>query len=157
MSPSSAFIEEAFKQESDYAVFLLLEFHFSGGTARYVNNTEAITSNGDVFSPLYFELDLPDSSDDRLPDVRIIIDNVDLVLTQLLREHEGDPPTVSLSLVTSLDYDVVELGPIPLTIKNAGNRSPESLELNTGVEDLLNRSGLPVIYSPGVTPGVLFV
>lgn len=155
MSPSNFFIEEAYKAQSDYAVFILLEFTFSGGTVRYCNNNESIVSNGQTYSPMYFEMDLPDNTEERLPDVRIVIDNVDLAMAQLCREHEGDNPTVKVSLVTSLDWDTVELGPINLTIKNAGNRDPETLELNCGVEDLLNRSALPIIYSPGVTPGVI--
>ncbi len=128
-----------------------------GATNRYVNNNENMTSNGAVYEAREFELDLPESTEERLPDVSILFDNVDLALARNLREQNGTPPTVTLSVITTIDPDVIEYGPMTLTVKAAGNKDSTTLEIGTGVEDLLNRSALPIGYTPGVTPGVLYI
>lgn len=155
MTMTDAFLKEAFAADTPMALLTLLTFTFSGGTTRYTDNAESVVSNGETYTPRPFRFALPPSLDERLPDVRITIDDTDLALTALLRAHEGDPPTVNLAVVSTLNLDDAVRGPIALTVKSSASGKPGELEILAGVEDLLNRSAVPLRYSPGITPGVL--
>jgi hypothetical protein len=73
-----------------------------------VNNTEDITSNGEVYTAFGFGIILSEDDGERLPEVRLTIDNVDRMLIDEIR-GVSTPLIVDLSLVLASNPDNVEM------------------------------------------------
>lgn len=91
------------------ALFALITITPADGedTLRIVNNNEQIVSRGKTYLPYAFTLTLPADTGEGSPTLTMTIDNVDRVLTEIVRELL-DPPEVKLELVFSDTPDVVE-------------------------------------------------
>jgi hypothetical protein len=72
-----------------------------------VNNNEPITSRGIEYLPYPFSLVLPEDFGDKLPQVRISIDNISLEIVDFIRS-EINPPKIKVELITSAYPDIVE-------------------------------------------------
>lgn len=152
---TSAFREEALKVVSPHAAIALFVFDFGDGNIlRYTDANAEVVSGGETYLPLDIEYRLPPSAEGYPQDLRLVCDNVDLALTQAVMETT-DVPVVDISVVTTIDLDVVEFGPVRLKFKGCGNRSATKIEINVGLDDLLNHSALPVVYGPATTPGLI--
>jgi len=109
-----------FSQETDVAFFILLTISHPDiiTPIRVVNNTENITSNGNVFLRYPFQITLPFEREDSLPTVKLVIDNIDRQIVTAVR-NLSSPPTITLEVVTSNNFDVVEVGPFIFTMRSA--------------------------------------
>jgi hypothetical protein len=85
---------------------------------RIVNNTENITSNGYEYIGFPFELTMQTDAEDQIPSVSISIDNVDRTIVEAIRTISS-PPTVYLSVILASSPNVIERGPIELTLRQA--------------------------------------
>jgi len=99
-------------------LFLLKLDHADLGSPIYVvNNDVDIVSNGNTYSAFPFHISLPDEREDRPPTVRLVIGNVDRQIVTAIRSITS-APTIDLSVVTSNDYDTLEVGPLSFTLKD---------------------------------------
>ena len=93
--------------ETNVALLHLLTLTAQGDVIHLVNNSEPITSNGQVFDPYPFALTLPLSDGERQTELILQIDNVDQSLTKAIRELLT-PPAVKLDMVLSNTPDTIE-------------------------------------------------
>ena len=138
---------------SPVAWLFLLTFSSKGNPdLNLVNNNLPITSNGVEYQPFPFRLQLPEDTGDRLPVVKLQIDNISGEIVQLIRAMQ-EPPTVKVSLITSAYPDIIE-------------KSLDSMRLNSvGYDSITIQGELSIInvlsvkfpsedYSPINYPGM---
>lgn len=77
-------------------------------TLRYVNDAQAITSNGEIYQPAFFNMALGKDASDSVTTVNLSFDVGDRQLVSYLREVK-QPPKFYLSVVVAERPDVVEL------------------------------------------------
>ena len=110
MAPSADLRASAFASETEEVWLLLLTFEHDDldEPIRVVNNNENITSDGNVYHAVSFDIVLPIDSADRPPLPRLVVDNVSRELIESLREISS-PPTVTIQIIRAADPDTVEL------------------------------------------------
>ena len=72
-----------------------------------VNNNEEIISRGKTYLPYPFRLQLPEDTGDRLPVVKLQIDNISGEIIKAVREFQN-PPTIKVEMITNKYPDIVE-------------------------------------------------
>ena len=92
---------------SSDALLYLLTWTGKDGTTRVVNNLEDVTSRGQVFQAYPFSLNLQVDDGEKVPEIQIVIDNVDERLTTGIRGFL-EAPTVKIELISSAQPDVIE-------------------------------------------------
>ncbi len=107
-------------QETDEIFLTLLTIsHGDLSTPYYfVNNTVDIVSRGNTFIAYPFDLPLPDSIGESIPNVSLKIDNVDRRIVDTLRSFLS-PPSLKIEVVLASSPDIVELGPLDMIILKA--------------------------------------
>ena len=118
MALSSTAIQSAQALETPNAWLMLMTIVPAVGDTMYiVNNTEAITSNGQEYIAYPFAPVLSTDDGEKLPEVSIVIDNVHRDLVEAIRTLL-DPPTVTIQLVLSEYPDDVEMTISDLVLRN---------------------------------------
>lgn len=144
----------AFAQRTDKVFLVLIEIdHDDLSTPiRVVNNTENITSNGNVYQAYPFEINMLSDLKDELPKVTLTIDNVDRQIVQAVRTVSS-APDVTLSVVLADAPNTIEAGPFAMSLKNASyDAFVVSGEL--GAEDILNEPYPEGTFNPVDFPGL---
>lgn len=155
MSLSTTAITAA-QRTSDGQGFLELLTITGGGIVvpvRLVNDTRAVTSQGQEFIALPFELVLPKDAAKETPRAQLRIDNVGRELT---RELEALPPGAELNAVIQIVYratpDVVEY---EFTAPLSGVRANMfSITATVGPSDLMRRPVVNLRFDPFTAPGL---
>lgn len=127
----------------------------SGGgisTKRYVNNYENVTSGGNVYTAAAFDARLPNDVEDQIPDVNIVVDNVDRILISDIRTATG-PIDVSISIVLQSDPNTVEVGPFSFKVR-AVDYDKLTVSGTLKYEDILNETFPRKTYTPRTFPGL---
>jgi hypothetical protein len=139
-SVSNTFKTAIYTQDTSELFLFLLEIdHADLDTPlRFVNNTEDVTSDSNVYTAFPFMINLPADKEDQLPRVTLAIDNIDQTIVQTLRELSS-PATVSVSLILHRDPDTIEAGPFEFTMKNA-TYTAEVVTCELAYEDILNEA-----------------
>lgn len=120
---------------------------------RVVNNTEAITRNGQVYHPWAFDGDPPEDGAQQSQTVTLTVDNIDREVTDRLRNYQGVPRCEILWVMAS-QPDRAVYGPFEFVIQQA--RADEmTIELQLGhEEDILNQGWPGQLYGPTKSPGL---
>jgi hypothetical protein len=92
-----------------------------------VNNNEEVVSRGKTFFPYPFRMQLPDDTGDKLPVVKLQIDNIAGEIIKAIREFT-EPPKIKVEMITNLYPDTVE-------------KSLDSLQLRTVNYDSITIQG----------------
>lgn len=145
---------EAEKQRSNSAWLALLDIDIDGTMFYVVNNNEPVTSNGQHYLPYAFTIILPDDSMEADPQTKLVIDNVDRMLTDGLRAATR-PPRFTLRVVLSNDPDTVEIElPDMELLQPQWNVSTITATLSFA--DIWNAAfpGRSVKYDPAQFPGM---
>ena len=102
------------------AVFLhLLTIETSGGAVlRFVDNNQHITSRGNEFVAAGFTVILPEQTDSAPRPCKLVIDNTDLAIFQVIKLAAGQTVTVTICLVMAEAPDVYERGPLKYKLRN---------------------------------------
>lgn len=102
-------VVEALNAQTTDNVFLVLltVSHPDFTTVRLVNNTEDITSNGNVHSAFPFSIILPPDSEEFQPRIKVEVVNVTKLLIDEIRTIAGDTDraTVDIQVVEASDPD----------------------------------------------------
>jgi hypothetical protein len=129
--------------------------HSSFTTIRIVNNTEQITKDDGVYVPFPFSLQLPSDTDDQVPQITVVFDNIDGSITEAIRTLIGRP-RVEFEVILASSPNTVEAGPYNFTIMSA-QYDAKTITCSLGFEeDILNQSVPTGTYNPSNSPG-LFV
>jgi predicted RNA-binding protein with TRAM domain len=101
-------------------VFLhLIAIETSGGaTLRFVDNTQNITSRGDVYTAAGFTIILPEQSAGAPSPCRLAIDNTDLSIFRTIKQAAGQTVTVSICVIMADTPDIYERGPLKYRLRN---------------------------------------
>ncbi|MEN6538923.1 MAG: DUF1833 family protein [Mizugakiibacter sp.] len=123
-------------------------------TIRIVNNTQAITRTDGVYQPYPIRARLPDQRDDQIPQVQLIVDNVDRSVLEAIRTISG-VPTVTLEVVLASSPNTIEAGPFEFDLLGA---TYDALVITgtLGYEDDLLSQPIPALtYTPTNSPGLV--
>lgn len=120
---------------------------------RVVNDTQDVTSNGDLYVAVPFRCELPDDLENQQPKARLAIDNVGRDLVYWLEiSGGGEGSSVHVMQIMRSAPDVVEWE-ITMQLANVRITQAEvSGELN--FENLFGRPAVAVQYRPDTAPGV---
>lgn len=154
MTISNALRTEAWADASDLPlVLLVLEHADLPDPIRVVNNTEDVTSNGELFVAFPFELQLPDAREDAPPRARLRIDNVSREIGQAIRLI-STPVSVTIQVVRQDDPDFVEVEFAGMKLRNV---KFDALQVEGDLAfEALDREPYPAFsYTPGAYPGLV--
>ena len=160
MTVSAEFRSSAFAAETRQVWLLLLTFEHDDLPApiRVVNDTplfadDTITSNGETYHPVAFDIVLPVDSSDRPPLPRLAVDNVSRELIESLREISS-PPKVTIQIVRFNDPDTVELTWQDFILRDA--KWDELRITGTLSQDDITTETFPVdVFSPAQFRGLI--
>jgi len=119
---------------------------------RVVNNSEPITSRGNVFEPYPFAVTLPSDDSDQMPTVTLSISNLDAAIVQFVR-GQRDAPAVAVELVTSAFPDIVEKSLTFLKLVTV-TYDAMTLQGRLDVDDFLTQRFPAEAYVPPLFPGL---
>lgn len=153
---SNTAIEQIYRSESTDPALLLLTLMFpNNNTFYYVNNTEDITSNGQVFTAFPFNFTLPSDDPETQPNLSIILDNVGLELIDDFSSNT-DSINAKVELVFASNPDFVEVTIENLIVKTIGYNKYQ-ITINLGYEDIFNTSIPSNTYNAKDFPGLFGV
>jgi len=120
---------------------------------RVVQDSQNITSNGNLYVKMPFDVTPPDDLTQGSPKATLKMDNVGRELMQWLEiSNGGAGATATLSRVFVSNPDIVEWQ-VTMDMTNlVANTTTVSARL--GYEDLLNRAAVPIRYTPETAPGI---
>jgi hypothetical protein len=132
---SEQFKRSVFAQEvnDDYVPLLTITWNdpvVGAGTLRFARHHTSITSRGNTFLPMAFDLEMGVQSERELPRVKLTLDNVDRVIVQEL-EKLNTPAHVLVEVVLDSDHETVE-GSTDGTVRFA-NYDARAIELELDV------------------------
>lgn len=84
---------------------------------RMVDNTESVTSRGNVYERFAFRPQLPSEVDGQMPKIELVIDNVGQQLTAAI-ETMSQPPVILLEVILADTPDVIERGPFRFKLRS---------------------------------------
>lgn len=145
-----------FAQETAEVFLLCLTLTHQNWTAPlYVAyNNQPVQRNAGVFNPAMFEISLPEDSPDKVPQVTLKFDNVDLSLTNLIRQVAGKRIQVVMEVVLASSPNTVEAGPFTFQVLSC-QYDAQSVTATLGLEeDLLNSDFPATKYTPQNSVGL---
>lgn len=118
---SSAALTAVLEGATDEVFLVLLTIDHTDLAApiRVVNDFANLTSRGNLFVGLPFDLELPAQTPDQPGELRITVDNVDRMIVESVRVISS-PATVTLEVVLASSPDTVELSYSALTLRDVG-------------------------------------
>jgi hypothetical protein len=118
---------------------------------RVVNNTQEITSNGELYLAGAFIISPPDDSAG-VPSCSIEIDNVDRAIVDAARAI-NTPATVTLSIILASSPNVIEGGPWSMSLIEV-SYDPKKVTGTLAYEDFLNEQYPSRTFNPARYPGL---
>ena len=137
------------------APLLLLEIDHSAlaSPVRVVNDTQDITSNGDIYVGLPFRCELPDDFEAQLPRARLAIDNIGRELMVWIETSQGGAgSTCRFMQVMRSRPDTIEWE-ITMALSNVKCTVME-VSADLGFENLFSRMACQFTYRPDTAPGI---
>jgi hypothetical protein len=137
---SAAARQSMFGSETDQVWLLLLTINHQSLSEpiRVVRNFTQITSRGNIYIAMAFDIELPGDDPDNLSQVRLRIDNVDRSIVEAIRQMDS-PATCEIEVVLASSPDTVEVGPFSLTLGDV-SYDQHVVEGTFKFEDILNES-----------------
>lgn len=144
-------------RETDEVFLIALRIsHPSFTTIRVVNNTENVIRADGTYLPFPFIIKLPSDTEDEVPQVTVEFDNVDTMITDMIRTLSGERPKISFDVILASTPDIVEAGPFNFSIRST-QYNVASISCTLGFEeDVMTQSVPKGNYNPANSPG-LFV
>lgn len=153
-SVSLAAMQAALAQETAKVFLVLMEVDHAdwGAPVRLVNNTENITSGGNVYTAFPFYAKMPDDLEDREPVAEITVSNVTRELIDEVRNiHSG--LTVALKVVLADTPSTIEWGPIEMDVRSISYNA-DSVTFLLGMQ-AFSREPFPYpAFTPNKFPGL---
>lgn len=134
---------------------VLLEIAHSGLVApvRVVNDTQSLTSTGNLFQAIAFRAVLPDDSDGKLPQASLEIDNVGRELMSWLEvSNGGSGATARLMQVRRSAPDTIEFE-ITMDVTSV-RANAKVVSATLGFDNLLDRPAVRIRYDQSTAPGL---
>ena len=145
-------LEAMFAPETDECPLVLLDIYDGATHTRVVNNGADLVSNGDTYAACPFSIQLPAEAEERQPQVQLVIDNVDRLLVEMMREATARP-TVTMSIVLASAPDTVEIGPLEFTVLQS-DYDAQAMQVTLAFESILEETFPAHRMSPATFPGI---
>jgi hypothetical protein len=151
---SPQLISQLYAQNSSDPFLILLTFDHSSFVEafRVVNNSVAITSNGNVFEPYPFKITLPVEDGETARSVKIEIDNTSLELIDELRSIT-DFIDVKVEMILSSLPNTIQMSLEELKIQSI-SYNVNTVSLNLVLDDFMNVEVIDEKYNPDKYPGL---
>jgi hypothetical protein len=150
---SAAALAAMFAQETDAVFLVLLTLtHPDITTLRVVNNTQDVTSRGNVYVAFPFDAKLPTDIAEQLGTVQLTISNVDRRIIDEIRTIEG-PMTATFEVVTASAPDTVEVGPLTFDAIEC-DYTVDSITATLAYEPILNEPFPAGTFNPQDFPAM---
>ncbi len=118
VSPRAIEAANASVTDEVWLVLLTIRHPSLSEPIRVVNNFKDIVSQGRTFVGCWFTIELPSDTPGERPSVFIEVDNVDRAQVDALRRADT-PPKVDIEVVLASQPDVIEHGPMTMTLREA--------------------------------------
>ena len=154
-SYSSEYKSTLAKVSAQEAPILLLEIDHPQLTTpvRVVNDTEDITSNGNLYIACPFRYVLPDDFEGQIPKAKISIDNVGRDLMYWIEtSNGGNGSIVTFKQIMRSRPDLVE-AEIEMQLQ-AVSTTMREITAELGYENLLSKPAVSMAYRPENSPGL---
>lgn len=119
---------------------------------RVVNNTEPVTSNGNVYQSIGFTFVLPAETENTVESANLTLDNVDRAFTIAIRSVRR-PLNVRAVVIESSDPDTIEIGPFDFQLRNV-RYGPDTLSGQLLFNNYVERNASTVTFSNQYFPGL---
>lgn len=151
---SQTALRAMFAQETEEVFLICLRIsHPDITTFRLVNNTEPVVRLDGTYQPYPFEVVLPKDTEGQVPQVNLVVDNVDREVSRQLENLQGRP-RVEFEVVLASQPDTIEAGPFDFSLMNA-TVNAIVISGTLGYEDnILNQAFPAQSYSPINSPGL---
>lgn len=147
--------QAAFAQDTDDGLLICLTVEHDDlqEPIRVVNNHENITSNGNLFIGVAFDIELPSEDVDTPPVARLSIDNVSREIAEVIRAIVT-PADVTIQAVRVNDFDAVELTFLGFKLRNT-KVTAMRITGDLMLDNLMLEPYPADIYSPASFPGLI--
>lgn len=151
---SSNMLAAMHAQESGEVILPLVKLTQDGwaDSIRIVPNWEPITHNAEEYSPLAFDISLPDEEAEGVPVIEWTADNVDRRLVESLRLVSG-VVLAEINWVLASTPDVVEIGPMNVEMR-AAQYDAFQIRGTMGVEPILDTQFGYQVMNPKNAPAL---
>jgi hypothetical protein len=119
---------------------------------RLVRNTQNIVSRSNTYTAFLFQMNMPQETGDKIPSMKLTLDNVDRRFTAALRSL-NTPATVTYEAILADSPNEVEVGPYNYTMSQI-NIDESEITIELTFEDLLNATIPNEVVNPLGFPGV---
>lgn len=118
VSPSA--LQSMFARETDepWLICLRISHPDLAQTYRIVDNTQPVVRTDGTYQPYSFAIHLPAQVEGQVPQVNILVDNIDLEVSRAIRNLVGRPK-VEFEVVLASQPNVLEAGPYDFSLLNA--------------------------------------
>ena len=149
-------IDQLYKSYSEDPLLMLFTLTFPNSNVfYYVNNTEDITSNGQLYTAFPFSFTLPSDTNEDVPELSLSISNVGLELIDDL-SSSTDSIEANIKLVFASVPDFVEMEIDNLVLKKI-NSDSRFINMIFGYDDVLGVQIPSYSYSAKDYPGLFSV
>lgn len=149
-------VDQMYKNNSEDPILMLLKLTFPDNTVyRLVNNTEDITSNGEIYTAFPFNFTMPDEDSNSEPELNISLSNIGLDLIDSFRSNIQDV-TGSLNVVFASFPDFSEITVDNLDLKSI-TYNEKTIDMVMGYSDILSTKIPSYSYTPSDFPGLYSV
>lgn len=135
-----------------FLVLLELTHPQLGTPVRLVNNTENVTSNGQVYTAFPFYARMPDDRDDREPVAELIVANATRELIDTIRTLQ-QAIQAKLSVVLADTPNVIEWGPIDMEVRTV-TYDAETITFSLGMQAFAEEPFPYPAFTPPKFPGM---
>lgn len=143
---------QIFSQESEDPFLTLVTLTHTTFTARLVNNSSDITSNGFVFTAFPMKVKMPADDGETARDFAIEFDNVSLDLITSMRSVDGDIG-VRIDMILSSLPDVIQISNEDLVIRSV-TYDKTKLTARIILDNFLTTAMTSERYTPSLYPGL---
>jgi len=154
-SLSNNTLAQLFAQSSDdpFLTLFTLDHPDWGSPIYLINNTESITSNGNVFEPFPVNITLPVDDGETVRSSKITFDNVSRELIDEIRSTTDNNISVKLEMVLASDPDTVEIEIGEMKIVSV-QYDAQKITATLTMDDFLNTEVTEEKYTPTNYPGL---
>lgn len=144
-------------QETDEVFLMCLTISHPSFAAPYLLVTDMVplVRASGTFEPFAFTLNLPNEDEDSIPQVQMVIDNVDNAILLAIRNlPAGVRPNILLEVVTASEPDTLVAGPINFKMLSV-DFDDSTITATIGFEDDVLNTVFPAdSYTPTNSPGL---
>ena len=144
-------------QTGEAFLILLKISHASISSLYFVNDAQNVTSTVDGSSQTYlafpFLIEMPDDTDENVPTVKLMIDNVDRSIMDEIRSTLTGAPTITTWIVLASSPNTIERGPDIFTCRSL-EYDQFAIEAELIYEDILNLQFPADSFNPNNFAGI---